>query len=252
MDKEMLSAALAASAINANVGQYWRVSVVELTASTQSDLVALVRAGNARAGDVIAAEYQSAGRGRLSRSFEAPKSGALLFSFYIQPQRQRDHWGWIPLVAGVSVAQALSKFSAQVKWPNDILIRDKKVAGLIAEAIGDGVVIGIGINVGMQMAELPVPTATSLLIEGAHDLTRNQLLGDLLKILERNFTAWDQGGDEIGAVYADLSATIGREVRVENPDGQNEIGLAVSISPSGELVLANGVHVQAADIIHLR
>ena len=248
----MLSAALDTSIINAIVTQYWRVSVVELTASTQIDLAALVREGNARAGDVIAAEYQSAGRGRLTRSFEAPKSTALLFSFYIQPQRQRDYWGWIPLVAGASVAQALSKFSAQVKWPNDILIRDKKVAGLIAEVINDGVVIGIGINVGMRVTELPVPTATSLLIEDAHDLTRNQLLSEFLKIFEENFIAWDQGSDEIEAIYADLSATIGRGVRVEYPDGHNEIGTAVSISPSGELVLANGVRVQAADIIHLR
>ena len=75
----MLSAALDTGVINASVGEYWRVSVVELTVSTQSDLVALVREGNARSGDVIAAEYQSAGRGRLTRSFEAPKSSALLF-----------------------------------------------------------------------------------------------------------------------------------------------------------------------------
>ena len=248
----MLSAALDTAVINAAVGKYWRVSVVELTVSTQSDLVALVREGNARSGDVIAAEYQSGGRGRLTRSFEAPMSSALLFSFYIQPHRQRDHWGWIPLIAGVSVAQALSKFRAQVKWPNDILIGEKKVAGLIAEAIGDGVVIGIGINVGMNETQLPVPTATSLLIEGAQGLTRNQMLSELLKIFEGNFTAWDQGSDEIKAVYLDLSATIGREVRVEHVDGHNEIGRAVSISPNGELVLANGFHVQAGDIIHLR
>ena len=248
----MLSAALDTAVVNAAVGEYWRVSVVELTVSTQSDLVALVRVGNARSGDVIAAEYQSAGRGRLTRSFEAQKSSALLFSFYIQPHRQRDHWGWIPLIAGVSVAQALSKFRARVKWPNDILIGEKKVAGLIAEAFGDGVVIGIGINVGMNATQLPVPTATSLLIEGVHGLTRNQLLCELLKIFERNFTAWDEGSDEIKAVYLDLSATIGREVRVEYVDGHNEIGRAVSISPNGELVLANGDHVQAGDIIHLR
>ena len=78
------------------------------------------------------------------------------------------------------------------------------------------------------------------------------MLCELLKIFERNFTAWDQGSDEIKAVYLDLSATIGREVRVEYVDGHNEIGRAVSISPNGELVLANGDHVQAGDIIHLR
>ena len=232
--------------------QYWRVSVVELTGSTQSDLVALVRQVNARAGDVIAAEYQSAGRGRLTRTFDAPKSTALLFSFYIEPQRNRDDWGWIPLIAGVSIARALSNFNAQVKWPNDILINDKKVSGLIAEVVGDGVVIGIGINVAMERSELPVPTATSLFIEGARALTRNQLLPDLLKIFETNFTNWDHGSDQIKAIYQDMSATIGRQVRVQYSDGKIERAIAVSISGRGELVLDTGAHVQAGDIVHLR
>ena len=248
----MLSTPLDSSIINAAVTQYWRVSVVELTASTQSDLVALVRAGDARVGDVIAAEYQSAGRGRLTRTFDAPKSSALLFSFYIEPQRNRDDWGWIPLIAGVSVAQILSQFNAQVKWPNDILIDNKKVAGLITEVIGNGVVIGIGINVAMEPLELPVPTATSLFIEGAQSLTRNQLLPDLLKIFETNFMNWDCGSDEIKATYGQMSATIGRKVRVEYPDGQIESAQAVSISGRGELVLDTGAHVQAGDIVHLR
>lgn len=248
----MLSARLNTSVINAIVTGYWRVSVLELTQSTQLDLVELAQQGKARPGDVIAAEYQSHGRGRLTRSFEAPMRTALLFSFYIEPHRKREQWGWIPLVAGVSVANALSRFDARVKWPNDILIGEKKVAGLIAQTIGNGIVIGIGINVGMKLSELPVPTATSLFIEGAHDLTRSQLLGEFLNIFEENFTTWDQDSDEIRTKYLKLSATIGRKVDVEYPDGRNEIGIAASISSNGELVLANGVHVQAADIIHLR
>jgi len=248
----MLSTPLDSSKINAAVTQYWRVSVVELTASTQSDLVACVRAGDARAGDVVVAEFQSAGRGRLTRTFDAPKSSALLFSLYIEPQRNRDDWGWIPLIAGVSVAQILSQFNAQVKWPNDILINNKKVAGLITEVIGDGVVIGIGINVAMQPSELPVPTATSIFIEGGQSLTRNQLLPDLLKIFETNFMNWDCGSDEIKATYSQKSATIGRKVRVEYPDGQIESAIATTISARGELVLDTGAHVQAADIVHLR
>ena len=248
----MLSTPLDSSIINAAVTQYWRVSVVELTASTQSDLVACVRAGDARAGDVIAAEYQSGGRGRLARTFDAPKSSALLFSIYIEPQRNRDDWGWIPLIAGVSVAQKLSQYNAQVKWPNDILIKDKKVSGLIAEVVSNGVVIGIGINAAMEPSELPVPTATSLYIEGAQSLTRNQLLPDLLKIFETNFMNWDCGSDEIRATYSQMSATIGRKVRVEYPDGQIESAIAESISGRGELVLDTGAHVQAADIVHLR
>lgn len=248
----MLSTPLDTLKINAALTQYWRVSVVELTGSTQSDLVALVNQGDARAGDVITAEYQSAGRGRFARSFDAPKATALLSSLYIQPKRNRSDWGWIPLIAGVSVAQTLSTFAAQVKWPNDILINDKKVSGIIAEVVGDGVVVGIGINVAMALSELPVPTATSLFIEGARNLTRNQLLPELLKTFEENFTAWDQGADEINSIYLTLSATVGRQVRVEYPDGRIEVAMAISISPSGELVLDSGSHVQAGDVVHLR
>ncbi len=248
----MLSRPLDACIINAALTRYWRVSVVELTVSTQSDLVELARQGSARVGDVIAAEYQSGGRGRLMRSFSAPPSSALLFSLYIQPQRSRNDWGWIPLIAGVSVAQSLSEFKAELKWPNDILIKDKKVSGLIVEAVGDGIVIGIGINAAMRPSQLPVPSATSLFIEGAKNVTRNKLLTDLLRIFENNFTKWDSGSDDISQSYLDLSATIGRRVQVQYPDGRIESDIAAAISSAGELVLANGSHVQAADIVHLR
>jgi len=252
VDIEMLRAPLDSQAINANLTQYWRVSVVELTASTQSDLIELVTQGRAQAGDVIVADYQSSGRGRLTRSFEAPPGSALLFSFYIKPSRARSDWGWIPLMAGVSVAQSLSGVKARVKWPNDILINEKKISGLIAQVVNDGIVIGIGINVGMQVSEIPVPQATSLAIEGVLNISRNELLANLLATFENNFSKWDQGSDEIWPVYQGMSATLGQSVEVHYPDGRVEGGTAVSVSASGELVLADGVHVLAADIIHLR
>ena len=248
----MLSAPLDASIINAALGQYWRVIVIELTESTQSDLITLVRTGTAAAGDVRVADYQSKGRGRLMRSFDALQGTALLFSFYIQPKRILEDWGYIPLIVGTSLAQTLSDFGAKLKWPNDVLINEKKVAGIIAEATDDGIVIGVGINVGMQVHQLPVPTATSLLIEGARNMSRNQLLVGFLNNFEKKFLAWDGGSDEITADYLKLSATIGREVRVEYPHRESENGLAVSISHRGELVLASGRRVQAGDIVHLR
>ena len=248
----MLSAALDSSKINAAVTQYWRVSVVELTESTQNDLVASVRLGSSLPGDVLVTDYQSAGRGRLGRSFTAAKSTALLFSLYIEPKRTRDEWGWIPLIAGVSVAQTLIELDAKLKWPNDVLIKDKKISGLIVEATELGVVVGIGINVAMQPSELPIENATSLLIEGTKLITRNLLLAEVLQKLEENFTRWDQGGDEIRATYTALSATVGQEVRVEYPDGSSETAIAESISRTGELVLDNGTHVHAGDLVHLR
>ncbi len=248
----MLRAALDKALINSLVTQYWRVSVVDVTASTQSALVTRANAGKVKPGDVITANFQRAGRGRMSRTFEAPKNSALLFSFYLQPQREKEDWGWIALIAGASVAQSLSKYGASVKWPNDILINDKKVSGLIAEITGDGVVVGIGINVGMTKEELPVPTATSLDIEGATNIDRNHLLVDVLAQFERNFTAWDMGDDSIFELYKSLSSTLGSKVQIHYPNELIEKGVAVGISARGELILDSGTHVQAGDVVHLR
>lgn len=252
MGIEMLRGALDKSLINSLVTQYWRVSVVDVTASTQTDLAALARAGKAKAGDVIAANYQSAGRGRLSRTFEAPKNSALLFSFYIEPKRSTEDWGWIALIAGVSVAQALDKVKATVKWPNDILVNEKKISGLIAEIVGDGVVIGIGINVGMSLEELPVLTATSLAVEGVSNTNRNEILAKVLSQFESNFSTWDEGDDSATQIYTSLSSTLGTKVQIHYPNEQIEKGLAVAISPRGELILDSGSHVQAGDVVHLR
>jgi BirA family biotin operon repressor/biotin-[acetyl-CoA-carboxylase] ligase len=132
------------------------------------------------------------------------------------------------------------------------LINNKKVSGLIAEVVGDGVVIGIGINVGMSEAQLPVETATSLLVEGGVDLTRDEILCEVLEEFEEHFVQWDQGIDEVQALYVHLSATLGKDVRVEYPGGATHLARAQSISDIGALILDDGTHVQSADVIHLR
>ncbi len=248
----MLRAALDKSVINSLTTQYWRVSVVDVTTSTQTALVTRAIAGKVKPGDVITANFQRAGRGRMSRTFEAPKNSALLFSFYLKPQRKKEDWGWISLIAGTSVAQVLKKYSATVKWPNDILIKEKKVSGLICEFNGEGVVVGIGINVGMTIDELPVPTATSLAIEGATNIDRNHLLADVLNEFESIFTHWDLGDDSITGLYTSLCSTLGTKVQIHYPNDLIEKGIATGISARGELILDSGSHVQAGDVVHLR
>ena len=248
----MLRAALDKSVINSLTTQYWRVSVVDVTTSTQTALVTRAIAGKVKPGDVITANFQRAGRGRMSRTFEAPKNSALLFSFYLKPQRKKEDWGWISLIAGTSVAQVLKKYSATVKWPNDILIKEKKVSGLICEFNGEGVVVGIGINVGMTIDELPVPTATSLAIQGATNIDRNHLLADVLNEFESIFTHWDLGDDSITGLYTSLCSTLGTKVQIHYPNDLIEKGIATGISARGELILDSGTHVQAGDVVHLR
>ena len=101
--------------ISEKISQYWRVSVVEVTGSTQDDLTQLVADKKASNGDVIATEFQSAGRGRLDRKFDAPASSALLFSFYIEPKREKSDWSFLPLLTGLSAIFALTPFPVSGK-----------------------------------------------------------------------------------------------------------------------------------------
>lgn len=241
------------SRITSALSRYWRVSVVDLTASTQDDLVNKVNAGEAKSGDVIVANYQSAGRGRLDRTFLAPPSTALLFSLYLHPKRSRDDWGFIPLLAGYSIADTLRKVNAHVsiKWPNDLLIDEMKLGGIIATATGSGVVVGIGINVSMTVDELPVETATSLTVAGVSKVDRNFLLPLLLNAFENDFLAWDQGESFLDK-YSKLSATHGREVTVSGPAESTIQSRAESFDEQGRLHLEDGQIVTVGDVIHLR
>jgi BirA family biotin operon repressor/biotin-[acetyl-CoA-carboxylase] ligase len=255
VSNEVLRTPLDEAEINSRVTPYWRVSVVELTGSTQNDLLQLVESKNALDGQVIATEFQSNGRGRLDRTFQAPAQSALLFSFYIKPRKERSDWGFIPLIAGLSLVRAITTIdtvmNVSLKWPNDLIINEKKCAGIIAQTTSEGIVIGIGLNVSMTPNELPVSTATSLAIEGSTITDRNLLLSHLLNTFAELFEAWEEGSELLDE-YASASSTIGKKVRIELPGGENLEATVARISHTGELVLDDGRHVSAGDVIHLR
>ena len=228
--------------------------MVDLTTSTQIDLAKLVNSNSAKTGDVLAAEFQTEGRGRLDRTFEAAPGSALLFSFFIKPNRARSDWGFISHLAAISMQEVISQdhpSQVRLKWPNDILIGEKKVAGLLAQATDDGVIIGIGVNVAMTADELPVDTATSLVITGSKKLDRNLLLGEFLNRFEVNFDKWDSGADFIDS-YSAICATLGRQVQVEVSGRANRTGQALTINKIGALMLDDGFEVNVGDVVHLR
>lgn len=250
----MVREALNESAINATLrGSYWRVSVFQTVASTQTELIGKE---NLQHGDVFVTEYQSAGRGRLDRTFEATESSALLFSLYIEPKRNKMEWSAVPLLTGLSLVTALTKLdqtiAANLKWPNDLLIGENKVAGILAEARANGVMVGIGLNVEMSQSELPVPTATSLKLENCAELNRNVILPEILKNLALIIELWDGGSNIVFEQYRQVSSTLGKEVEVHLPSGEIITSRATGISNIGELQLANGAQVNVGDVIHLR
>jgi BirA family transcriptional regulator, biotin operon repressor / biotin---[acetyl-CoA-carboxylase] ligase len=243
--------------------------VTDVTGSTNADLLARAARGEPE-GAVLAAEQQSAGRGRMGRAWVAPPRAALTFSLLIRPQAvPRARHGWLPLLAGVAVASAVrtaAGVDARLKWPNDILAADAKLGGILAEAAGDALVVGIGVNVSTEPAELPPPgpgalPATSLRAAGSARLDRASLLAEILADFERRYQAWRRvaGDPERSGLrqdYTRLCDTIGRRVRVELPGGQQLSGQAVGLDLNGRLILrpssGSELAVAAGDVIHLR
>ena len=241
--------------ISQKISHYWRVSVVEVTGSTQDDLAALVARNEAINGEVLVTEYQSAGRGRLDRTFDAPESSALLFSLFIEPKREKSEWSFLPLLAGLISTLAISeldpRLTVELKWPNDLQLGGKKLGGIIAQATSNGVILGIGINVAMDQSELPVDHATSLMIEDCAILDRNLLLASILNNFEELLERWEDGED-LRHLYRERSATLSQKVQVELPGGEKRSRFAEDISPAGELILEGGQRITVGDIVHLR
>jgi BirA family biotin operon repressor/biotin-[acetyl-CoA-carboxylase] ligase len=247
----------------------WRaVEVVARTGSTNADLLARALAGEPE-GVVLAAEGQTAGRGRMGRTWVAPPRAALTFSMLLRPTPPPVRRGWLPLLAGLAVAEAVTAVTgvpAGLKWPNDVLVGDAKLCGILAESVGDAVVVGVGLNVSTEAAELPGPgpgalPATSLRAAGATALDREPLLLAILAAVERWYQAWqnargDPESSGLSAAYTGRSATIGRNIRAELPGGKTLSGPAVGVDPDGRLLVrvASGaeVAVAAGDVVHLR
>ncbi|RBO85567.1 biotin--[acetyl-CoA-carboxylase] ligase [Nocardia puris] len=238
-----------------------RVDVVESTGSTNADLLAL--AGDADADHrALIAETQEAGRGRHARTWVSPPRAQIALSVLVRlPGIDPAALGWLPLLTGVAAVDALrtaAGVDAALKWPNDVLIGDRKVAGILAEVgAADGVpavVAGIGVNVSLTEPELPVPHATSLALAGATDTDRTRLALALLTEFARRFTAWREVAwdtADLAAAYRARCATLGKEVRAELPGGRELTGVAADVDAAGRLLI-DGEAVSAGDVTHLR
>jgi BirA family biotin operon repressor/biotin-[acetyl-CoA-carboxylase] ligase len=242
--------------------RWGRIEVVDETDSTNADLLADVAAPDR---SVLVAEHQSAGRGRFDRRWSSPPRAGLTFSVLLRPAVPLLHWGWLPLLTGLALHEAVTEHAGvptSVKWPNDLLAHPGggKLAGILAQSSGEAVVVGVGLNVDTTADELPVDTATSLALCGAGPLDRTDLLAAILRRVDARVAQWgDCGGDAgacgLAAAYRAACSTIGRAVRVTLTDDAEVRGEAVDVDDIGRLVVrtADGEQaVGAGDVEHLR
>lgn len=243
-------------AVAAAVGPGWSVDLHATAGSTNA------LGADRPAGTLVVADHQTAGRGRLDRTWETPPGSALTFSAVVDPGLEDADWPLLPLGVALGVADAvrgLSGLDVAVKWPNDLLLgadgEQRKVAGILLERVPgpDGTplaVIGIGINTGLVEADLPVPTATSLAIAGA-DVDRTALLGAVADALTLVLASLRRSTGEVLARYRAECDTIGREVEVSLPDGTTLTGTATGLDQHGRLLVGDRT-IGAGDVVHVR
>lgn len=228
----------------------WRLQVLLETPSTNAVVAERARAGEP-AGLVVVAEAQTAGRGRLDRSWVSPPRAGLTFSVLLRPDLPAAQWPWLPLWTGLAVATALrerAELDAELKWPNDVLVQGRKLCGILAEVPEPGaVVLGIGLNVTTRAEELPHDSATSLRLAGASTTDRDTVLRAVL----RSLTAVLRDADAARTAYRERCSTLGRRVRVELPADRSVEGTAEAVDDSGRLVV-DGTAYGAGDVVHLR
>jgi BirA family biotin operon repressor/biotin-[acetyl-CoA-carboxylase] ligase len=189
-------------------------------------------------GAVATTDHQTAGRGRLGRTWEEAPGTAVLVSVLLRPPagRRAPELSLVAAVATAEAVEAATGLSAQIKWPNDVMLNRRKVAGILAEMRGTDVVVGIGVNVNQTRAQLPVDTRTaaaSLRTVTGTEHDRDALLETLLARLDDAYARWREGG--LDAVYDDLGARDflrGRRVR---HDG--EVATAAMVDREGRLLL---------------
>jgi BirA family transcriptional regulator, biotin operon repressor / biotin---[acetyl-CoA-carboxylase] ligase len=237
----------------------WDVRRLDTIDSTNRYALDEARAG-APTGLVAVADHQRAGRGRLGRSWDAAPGSSLLVSVLLRPALTPDALGVVTMAAGCALAAAVHEvagFEPGLKWPNDLVVGDRKLAGLLAEAdvvSGDvrAVVIGAGCNLTANAfpPELAA-AATSCELESGGVVDRDALLGAFLDELAARV-------DDLAPVpeeYRKRSVTLGRRVRVDCGDRSVE-GVAGRVDDTGVLIVRDDeggeVSVKVGDVVHLR
>lgn len=239
--------------------------VLDAAGSTNDELAAIAGDRAVPPYTTVVTADQTAGRGRRDRAWSTPPGLGLAISVLLPPV-DADRAPWLPLAAGLAMRDAVATVlpdgvGASVKWPNDVLIEGRKVCGVLAQLTPAGVVMGAGLNVRLAEGDLPVPTATSLVLAGAADAVDLDdpvlaaYLGRLRDLVDA-LAARGAAASGLREAVVAVCDTVGRRVRVELPGGAELHGRASGIAEDGRLVVRRDDGgddlVAAGDVVHVR
>lgn len=237
-----------------------RVDWHDRCTSTNAIAAAAAETG-AREGLLVLADEQTVGRGRHGRNWSAPPGTSLLLSLLLRPGTDHPGMTLLPLLAGLVLAETVSRHlpehEVSVKWPNDLLVDGGKAAGLLADARGDAVVLGVGVNVDWRGVARPdeLTGATSIAEAADHDVDRWRILAGFIGVFSQRYDYWRQMPTGFLDGYRQWCTTLHRPVRVHHLDGSTVEGEAVGIAADGALEVrtdAATITVNEGDVEHLR
>lgn len=228
------------------VAEYWPdVRWVASTGSTNADLLK-----DGEPGTVLIADEQVDAKGRLGRHWVSPKGAQLAMSMVVDNRNGADkllNFGLLSIAPGLAVTDVVPE--AQLKWPNDVQIRGKKIAGILSALDLPKVVVGIGINVALREDELPTPTSTALNLEGIQ-VDFDDFAIDILTAMGQRFAQWKESDPQLLEDYRAVCTTIGQHVRLELHDRQVH-GVVEGVNEAGEVII-DGAAYAVGDVHHLR
>lgn len=221
--------------------------------------------GDCSEGTVVVANRQTGGIGRMRRKWESPPGG-LYLSVVLKPEISPDQAAALPLIAGLAVTKAVSAtalLETSLKWPNDVLIDERKVCGILVESATKGetmeyVVIGVGINANVDTSIFPDEfsgNSISLMEKAGKEIDRGELLRNVLYFLDMTYARFlNDGVLQLLDEWTERSSTVGREVMISTRDGQI-LGKAVGLDDTGALLLSRDgdmIRIAEGDCVHLR
>jgi BirA family biotin operon repressor/biotin-[acetyl-CoA-carboxylase] ligase len=241
----------------------WQNAILKDEVTSTNDVAKELTKSETFEGTFVVANFQTKGRGRQDRSWEAPKNSSIFMSIILKPNNQKEI-GWIPLLVGLSLFKSLESETrkiVKIKWPNDLVIVEAeevfKFAGILIEKHNDYIIVGVGINFDQQQNELPIKNATSLKSFLQNDLSKESIIAQFISELGARWVeennAQSSPTPSLVREYKTNCLTIGSQIIAQLPGGENIKAKAVDISQTGELIIetTDGLRNLSSADIHL-